>query len=91
MLAVLARNPGMYNLLTRTDDDKDVGEVRVNNSAHFGKRIRDLALPEEVLILALHRNGEYLIPTGDTYLEPGDKLSLLGQISCLERATQYFR
>ena len=91
MLAVLVRNPGMYNLLTRTDDDKDVGEVRVNNPAHFGKRIRELALPEEVLILALHRDGEYLIPTGDTYLEPGDKLSLLGQIPCIEKAKQYFR
>ena len=91
LLGMLARNPSLYSILTRTDDDKDIGEVRVRNPIHFGKRIRDLALPEEVLILALHRNGEILIPTGDTALEAGDKLSLLGKLTCIERAVQFFR
>ena len=91
MLALLVRNPGMYDLLTRTDDDKDIGEVRVKNPAHFGKRVRDLNLPGEVLILALHRDGEYLIPTGDTQLEADDKLSLLGKITCIEDAKLLFR
>ncbi|MFN2143777.1 MAG: monovalent cation:proton antiporter family protein [Anaerolineales bacterium] len=91
LLAVLVRNPGMYGLLTRTDDDKDVGEVRVTNPAHFGKRIRDLHLPADVLILALDRDGEFLIPTGDTQLESGDRLSMLGKVDCIELAVQFFR
>ncbi len=91
LLAVLVRNPAMYGLLTRTDDDNDVGEVRVTNPAHFGKRIRDLQLPADVLILALDRDGEYLIPSGDTQLEAGDRLSLLCKVSCLENAESFFR
>lgn len=91
LLAIMVRNPGMYNLLTRTDDDKDVGEVKVKNPVHFGRRIRDIDLPAEVLILALHREGEFIIPTGNTQLESGDKLSLLGKVSCIEKAIQIFR
>ena len=90
LLGLLVRNPGMYNLLTRTDDDTDVGEVTVKKPVHFGKRIRDIDLPEEVLILALNRDNEYIIPDGDTELARGDKLSLLGKFSCLDKAEEIF-
>ncbi|MEJ2487448.1 MAG: NAD-binding protein, partial [Anaerolineales bacterium] len=90
LLGLLVRNPGMYNLLTRTDDDSDVGEVVVNKSSHYGKRIREIDLPEELLILALYRDNEYLIPNGDTELVQGDKLSLFGRYACLEKAEEIF-
>jgi Kef-type K+ transport system membrane component KefB len=90
LLVILARNPGMYDLLTRTDDDKDVGEVMVTNPGQVGKMVRDLQLPEEVLILALYRGNEYLIPHGDTKLEKGDRLSLFGTIPRLEDAERLF-
>jgi Trk K+ transport system NAD-binding subunit len=90
LLAILARNPGMFSLLSRTDDDKDIGEVTVKNTAHFGRQIREVKMPGEVLILALHREGEVLIPAGDTRLERGDRLSLLGEVSCIEEAMRVF-
>jgi Trk K+ transport system NAD-binding subunit len=90
LLAMLARNSSLYKLLTRTDDDKDVCEVTVTREAHFGKRLRDLDFPDELLIVALQRNGELIIPTGSTQLERGDKLSLLGKTPCVEKALEIF-
>ena len=90
LLGLLVRNPGLYNLMTRTDDNTDVGEVVVRKPSHFGKRIRDLDLPEDLLILALYRENEFLIPNGDTELALGDRLSLLGKYTCIERAEEIF-
>jgi Trk K+ transport system NAD-binding subunit len=90
LLGMLARNSSLYRLLTRTDDDKDIREVTVNKSWHLGRRIRDLKLPGDLLIVALKREGEFIIPTGDTQLEREDKLSLIGEISCIEEARQIF-
>jgi Trk K+ transport system NAD-binding subunit len=90
LIAMLARNSSLYSLLTRTDDDKDVVEVTVTRNAHFGRSIRDLNLPGDLLIVALQRNGEFIIPTGYTELERGDKLSLFGNNDCLEQALGIF-
>ena len=90
LLAMMARNSSIYNLLTRTDDDKDICEITVKKPVQFGKRIREINLPGDLLIVSLQRNGEFLIPTGSTKLENGDKLSLLGTLSCIEKAEAVF-
>ena len=89
LLAMLARNSSLYNLLTRTDDDKDICEITIRSS-QYGRKIREIKLPGDLLIVSVQRDGEFLIPTGDTQLENGDKLSLLGTIPCLERAQVFF-
>ena len=78
MLVLLARNPATLALLSRADDDKEVWEVVVGNDALAGRTLRDLSLPGDVLILALRRDGELLIPHGNTRLELGDRLTLVG-------------
>ena len=47
-------------------------------SAVAGQRIVDLHLPPEALIVLLRRGEEYLIPRGNTRLQAGDVLQLLG-------------
>jgi CIC family chloride channel protein len=46
-------------------------------SASNGRAIRDLPLPNHVIITAIHRNDESLIPRGDTVLQAGDQLTVL--------------
>jgi Trk K+ transport system NAD-binding subunit len=84
MLVLLARNPATLALLTRTDDDKEVREVLVGNDALEGRTLRDLNLPGDVLIVALRRDGELLIPHGNTRLEMGDRLTLVGSPDSLD-------
>ncbi|MDH5606639.1 MAG: cation:proton antiporter [Anaerolineae bacterium] len=86
LLSMLARNSSLYNLLTRTDDDKDICEATVSKEIHYGQKIRDLNFPGDLLVVALQRQGEFIIPTGNTQIEKGDKLSLLGTFTCIEQA-----
>ena len=41
-----------------------------------GKKLKDLTLPPETLIVLLRRNGENIVPNGETELEKGDVLIL---------------
>ena len=90
MLAMMVRNPAAYNLLTRIDDDKEVTEVIVNANGCLGKTLRDLRLPGDVLVLALRRDGELLVPHGNTRLNLHDHLTLAGSIDHVEIARQRF-
>jgi amino acid transporter/mannitol/fructose-specific phosphotransferase system IIA component (Ntr-type) len=45
----------------------------------IGRRLRDLSLPDGVLIAMIRRGDELVIPTGDTSLEDGDRLTVLGR------------
>lgn len=91
LLVLLARNPALYELLTRTDDDKEVCEVMVRNRYVVGKAIRELDISEDVLVLAIRRNGELIVPHGNTRLEEGDQITLLGPQDCAEQAVSLVR
>lgn len=47
-------------------------------SSLLGKSLREVHLPPGNLIPIIHRSGENIIPTGDTILEEGDHLTVLG-------------
>jgi Kef-type K+ transport system membrane component KefB len=86
MIAMMARNPDTYALLTSTTDQRDIAEVRVRNSFLVGRRLRDLQLPGDYLVLSIRRGSELLIPHGNTMLEFNDRLSLLGDLARLDEA-----
>ena len=44
-----------------------------------GKKIGQINLPGESLIAIIYRNGDLIIPHGNTDLERGDELSIIGQ------------
>ncbi len=77
-LALMARNPDFMRLLVSAHDQRDVHAVTLRNPAYHGRRIRDLDWPAEVLILTVQREGEYLVPHGNTRLQLGDLITLLG-------------
>jgi len=60
-------------------------ELKVpKSSAAAGKQIVDLGLPNDVLIIMLRRNGNLLIPSGKTTLEPDDMLLVLSNSGSLD-------
>ena len=85
LLALLLRNPSLYELLTRTDDDKEVCEIVVRNRRYLDTPLRDLDLPIDLMILAVRKDGQLIVPNGDTKLEWGDQLTLLGPVECVEK------
>ena len=55
-------------------------DIRVQNIPNFtGKKIKELQMPESILIVAIHREGNIIIPYGDVELHPTDTLYLIGK------------
>ncbi len=90
LLSLLARNPDIYELLTRTDDNKEVGEVVVYEPSFDDKALHEIDLPGDVLILSIRRSGEFIVPRGHTQLEQGDHLTLVGGFEHLQEARTLF-
>jgi trk system potassium uptake protein TrkA len=64
-------------------------EVRAQSGMSFiGKPISELSLPDSILIAAIDREGQLIIPDGNTKIKRNDHvimLSLLSSISGLEK------
>lgn len=67
-------------------------EINIDHKMKLlGTRIADLNLPDGIIIAAIHRNEDAIIPRGDTVIEENDKviiLCLLSEIPSLERLIQ---
>jgi Trk K+ transport system NAD-binding subunit len=48
-----------------------------------GCPVRELALPRECILVSVRRAGSTFIPRGDTLLEPGDCVFVLGREECV--------
>ena len=90
LLTMLARNPGLYTLLTRTDDNKEIYEAMVENPTCVSKTLRQLILPGDTLVLAIRRSGNLLVPHGNTQLEHGDYLTLVSSLEWVEAGRSMF-
>ncbi len=85
LLTLLVRNPTLYQLLVRTDDDKEIWEVVVHNAHYLNTPLRELVFPPDLMVLAVRKNGQLIVPNGDTRLESGDQITLLGPVECVEK------
>ena len=90
LLALLARTPAVYSLFSRTDNNKEVCEVVVTNGQDVDKPLRELNLPGGLLAMAIRRDGELLVPHGNTRLCRNDRLTLVGSLEDIELAKQRF-
>jgi Trk K+ transport system NAD-binding subunit len=67
-------------------DNVDLLDVPLENAALFGKPLRRFPLPGNALILRIRRQGEVLVPHGDTVVHRGDTLMLVGSPDSLQDA-----
>lgn len=60
-----------------TDTELNFIQVKIGDTdAWSGKSIRELKLPENIIIAALHRNNKTIIPKGNTQIQEGDQIVL---------------
>ena len=78
-------------LLASVERLSDIGvgsagfEVRITaDSPAAGKKLRAARLPHGVIVTSISRGGEVVLPSGDTVIEAGDRLSLLGEKAGVE-------
>jgi cell volume regulation protein A len=73
-----------------SNGERDIVEFSIDaESAVAGKRIMDLDLPPNTLVLLVERAGTHIIPRGGTTVQPGDHLLVLAakdQMPAVQRA-----
>ncbi len=90
LLDHMVRAPEATNILLGYDENQDTIDVEVRNPDLFGLRIRDLHLPQDVIILSLKRKGNTVITHGYTQLRIGDILTFVGSKESLEKVRLRF-
>ncbi len=81
--------PAAFDMLTNHADGVEVREVELRTTQIIGKRLRDIRLPGDALVLGMRRNGEVLVPHGNTELLQGDLLMLVGHADTLQDAVTH--
>jgi len=76
--AELIGSPTLEHALVSRVGDRMTVEVPVGNALN-GREIRELGLPQRVLVLLLVRDGGDLVPSGNTVLQTGDRMLLFGR------------
>ncbi|MDO9325249.1 MAG: NAD-binding protein [Methanoregula sp.] len=75
VMTLLKLRRGQYSLVENKVDPRSVAA---------GKAVRDLNLPKECVLTAVIRDGNLLIPRGDTVLVPDDEVFALVHVSQLD-------
>ena len=90
--AIVTRLPGVVVTTSEVGlGQGDILQVRVlPGSPVVGNQIRDVAT-REYLIAAIYRDGRLVVPHGDTVIEAGDQVLLVGEPTTLGAVADYFR
>ncbi len=90
LLGLVVRNPTMYELLTRTDDERDLCEIAIRNPAYLNRPLKEITFPDDLLVVAVRKGGELIVPSGETVLHSGDHLTVLGSEDCVGDTRSHF-
>ncbi|NDJ78552.1 MAG: hypothetical protein GYB65_20060 [Chloroflexi bacterium] len=72
------RYPTAFDMLSHEIPDIDIVETVLQNPAFTNTPLRRLQLPGNALILSIKRDETVIIPQGNTILNKGDHLALIG-------------
>jgi Kef-type K+ transport system membrane component KefB/Trk K+ transport system NAD-binding subunit len=79
-LEYLLLYPSVSSLMVDLDDEHDVRELKLGCREFTGRPIRELSMPNGTMIVLVRRDGDVIYPRGDTRLQIGDQLTLMGPI-----------
>ena len=86
ILTQMVHNPALLAATTRPSDGYSVREIAVFHPQWMGNKLQVLsrALPTHCRVLMITREGIPLIPTGETTIQKGDVLTLIGPTEEIE-------
>lgn len=85
-LEAALRFPATFKMLIDKADTMDVVDIPLHNAALAGRSLRQVHLPGDALVIGLRRQGEIVVPHGDTVLQLEDMLMLVGSPKALREA-----
>ena len=84
LLDHFVRAPQLAAIVFEDDPDHDVIQVTITDPSIDGLHLRELILPDDVLVMAIVRRGHSIVPHGYTNLHLEDELTLIGPTDHLE-------
>ncbi len=84
------RSPQATSLLLGMQEGQDTIDLQVLNPNLFGLSLRDMRLPQDVIILSIRRKGQMIISHGYTRLRKGDWITMVGSTESLDKMTLLF-
>ncbi len=90
LLFHFVRSPIATSILLGMEGHKDAVDIEVVNSDIQGMALRDLRLPNDVLILSVKRGGNTVISHGYTRLRLGDQVTIVGTEKSIEKVQLKF-
>jgi Trk K+ transport system NAD-binding subunit len=75
-------------MLTDVTYGLELADGLLRNPSLAGRLLKSISMPGGVLIMGIRRNGEAIIPNGDTNLQFGDVLTLVGKPEDLKQARE---
>ena len=70
--------PSVSSLIGDLEDEHEVLEVRLGCPEFADLPLREVALPAGAMVILVRRNGDIIYPRGETRLQIGDQLTLMG-------------
>ncbi len=84
LLDNFVRAPQLATMVFEDDPDHDVIQVTITDPGVDGLHLRELILPDDVLVMAIARRGHSIVPHGYTNLHLEDEVTLIGPTESLE-------
>ena len=72
--------PSVTSLIADLEDEHEVVEVKLSCDDYADTPLREMSLPDGVMVVLVRRNGDVIYPRGDTRLQIGDQLTLIGSV-----------
>ena len=80
------RKGKIANVVTLLEDQAEVIEIEaLETSDLINQRLKDLHLPKGVLVGAIFRGEELVVPDGETTIVPGDKVAMVVASSAMKQ------
>ena len=90
LLEQFVRAPQAASLLLGLEEGKQVVDVELRDPALHGALLRELRLPPDTLVLAIHREDQAIVTHGYTQLRLGDKVTVMGSPESLREVELKF-
>lgn len=84
LLESAVRTPDAANLILRPDEDRSTEQITAVSAG--GRQLRELRLPQEVLVMTVRHGRTSLVPDGFTRIHDGDQLTLIGPPDAIAEA-----
>jgi len=90
-IANLVTTPGAVEFVSFSGGKIDMIEILVSEDSMIaGKKVSEIDLPENIILTAIYRDGDLLVPRGDTEILEGDKVAILGKSENISSIKEIF-